>query len=246
MSRLTGWSRRPVEAQGRGRHADHVLARRWEPRRLRFRVSSAAARLVTTVGAGFSPSPITGPEPAKSLHRRRQEDQGRRRHVATDTLGLVLAVIVTAASVHDSTGGKRLLDELAASHPSVTKVWPVRRSSVSCTALRRIRAAACRREPSRRQAAWLSVFAGIMHRMLGIAGTPHRVAVLSVVPYPLGASRRRVEKAWEEHPMTGSPLLPPAQSSLSRASPTKPMSSRRRRPSRRHPCPSSASRGRNS
>lgn len=49
--------------------------------------------------------------------------KGRKRHVATDTLGLVLAVIVTAASVHDSTGGKRLLDELAASHPSVTKVW---------------------------------------------------------------------------------------------------------------------------
>lgn len=44
-------------------------------------------------------------------------------NVATDTLGLVLAVIVTAASVHDSTGGKRLLDELATSHPSVTKVW---------------------------------------------------------------------------------------------------------------------------
>ncbi|WP_369229348.1 IS5 family transposase [Streptomyces sp. R21] len=49
--------------------------------------------------------------------------KGRKRHVATDTLGLVLAVIVTAASVHDSTGGKRLLDELAASHPNVTKVW---------------------------------------------------------------------------------------------------------------------------
>ncbi|MCX4918990.1 IS5 family transposase [Streptomyces sp. NBC_00687] len=49
--------------------------------------------------------------------------KGRKRHVATDTLGLVLAVIVTAASVHDSTGGKRLLDELATSHPSATKVW---------------------------------------------------------------------------------------------------------------------------
>ncbi|MGW6217104.1 IS5 family transposase [Streptomyces sp. NPDC055109] len=44
--------------------------------------------------------------------------KGRKCHVATDTLGLVLAVIVTAASVHDSTGGKRLLDELATSHPA--------------------------------------------------------------------------------------------------------------------------------
>jgi transposase len=41
----------------------------------------------------------------------------------TDTLGLVLAVIVTAASVHDSVGGVRLLDELATAHPSVRKVW---------------------------------------------------------------------------------------------------------------------------
>ena len=43
--------------------------------------------------------------------------------MATDTLGPVLAVVVTAASVHDFTGGKRLIDELAASHPSVSAVW---------------------------------------------------------------------------------------------------------------------------
>ncbi|MGP8297176.1 transposase [Streptomyces inhibens] len=41
----------------------------------------------------------------------------------TDTLGLALAVLVTAASVHDSAGGKQLLTELAATHPSVSKVW---------------------------------------------------------------------------------------------------------------------------
>ncbi|MEW1649085.1 IS5 family transposase [Streptomyces sp. NPDC091219] len=49
--------------------------------------------------------------------------KGRKRHLITDTLGLVLAVIVTAASVHDSAGGKQLPTELAATHPSVTKVW---------------------------------------------------------------------------------------------------------------------------
>ncbi|RPF30380.1 IS4 family transposase [Streptomyces sp. TLI_185] len=49
--------------------------------------------------------------------------KGRKRHLITDTLGLVLAVIVTAASVHDSAGGKQLLTELATAHPSVTKVW---------------------------------------------------------------------------------------------------------------------------
>lgn len=49
--------------------------------------------------------------------------KGRKRHLITDTLGLVLAVLVTAANVHDTTGGKLLLDNLAAAHPSVTKVW---------------------------------------------------------------------------------------------------------------------------
>ncbi|BBC29640.1 Transposase [Streptomyces graminofaciens] len=49
--------------------------------------------------------------------------KGRKRHLITDTLGLVLAVLVTAANVHDTTGGKLLLDDLAAAHPSVSKVW---------------------------------------------------------------------------------------------------------------------------
>ncbi|MFE6946646.1 IS5 family transposase [Streptomyces chartreusis] len=48
---------------------------------------------------------------------------GRKRHLITDTLGLVLAVLVTAANIHDTTGGKLLLDDLAAAHPNVTKVW---------------------------------------------------------------------------------------------------------------------------
>ncbi|MFC8349899.1 transposase [Streptomyces sp. NPDC057280] len=40
--------------------------------------------------------------------------KGRERHLITDTLGLVLAVLVTAANVHDTTGGTLLLDDLAA------------------------------------------------------------------------------------------------------------------------------------
>ncbi|SHM26666.1 Transposase [Streptomyces yunnanensis] len=49
--------------------------------------------------------------------------KGRKRHLATDTLGLLLAVIVTAASVHDTAGGKHLLDQVANSQPEVTKAW---------------------------------------------------------------------------------------------------------------------------
>jgi transposase len=49
--------------------------------------------------------------------------KGRKRHIATDTLGLLLVVMVTAASVQDTPGGRAVLGELAARCPSVTKVW---------------------------------------------------------------------------------------------------------------------------
>ncbi|WP_310729564.1 IS5 family transposase [Streptomyces sp. N2A] len=49
--------------------------------------------------------------------------KGRKRHLATDTLGLVLAVLVTAACVQDAAGGKQLLDQIATAHRSVGKVW---------------------------------------------------------------------------------------------------------------------------
>ncbi|MGW4027027.1 transposase, partial [Streptomyces sp. NPDC005009] len=48
---------------------------------------------------------------------------GRKRDIVTDTLGLLLAVLVTAASVQDSAAGARLLDQVAADHPGIRKVW---------------------------------------------------------------------------------------------------------------------------
>ncbi len=48
---------------------------------------------------------------------------GRKRSIVTDTLGLLLAVLVTAASVQDSTAGTRLLDRVAADHPTIRKTW---------------------------------------------------------------------------------------------------------------------------
>ncbi|WOI62042.1 IS5 family transposase [Streptomyces fradiae] len=48
---------------------------------------------------------------------------GRKRHIVTDTLGLLLTVLVTSAAVHDSTAGTHLLDQIAARHPRVTKAW---------------------------------------------------------------------------------------------------------------------------
>lgn len=49
--------------------------------------------------------------------------KGRKRHIATDTLGLLLVLIITAAGVQDTNGGKLVADELAAKLPTVTKAW---------------------------------------------------------------------------------------------------------------------------
>jgi transposase len=49
--------------------------------------------------------------------------KGRKRHVATDVLGLLLVVLVTAASVHDTVAGRQIVDELAAGRPHVVTAW---------------------------------------------------------------------------------------------------------------------------
>ncbi|WCN83177.1 IS5 family transposase [Micromonospora sp. LH3U1] len=48
---------------------------------------------------------------------------GRKRGIITDTLGLLLAVIVTAASASDNTIGMDLLDRATATYPTLTKTW---------------------------------------------------------------------------------------------------------------------------
>ncbi|KOT99787.1 transposase [Streptomyces rimosus subsp. pseudoverticillatus] len=48
---------------------------------------------------------------------------GRKRSIVTDTLGLLLAVLVTAASAQDCVAGAQLLDQVAAAHPCLRKVW---------------------------------------------------------------------------------------------------------------------------
>lgn len=48
---------------------------------------------------------------------------GRKRGIITDTLGLLLAVIVTAASVSDNTIGIDLLDRATRIYPTLTKAW---------------------------------------------------------------------------------------------------------------------------
>jgi transposase len=48
---------------------------------------------------------------------------GRKRHVVVDTLGLLLVVMVTAASVQDRDGGKLVLQRLRLAMPSVATVF---------------------------------------------------------------------------------------------------------------------------
>ena len=49
--------------------------------------------------------------------------EGRKRHLAVDVMGLILAVAVTAASVQDRDGARPLLWRLAASFRAVTLIW---------------------------------------------------------------------------------------------------------------------------
>jgi transposase len=48
---------------------------------------------------------------------------GTKRHIAVDTLGLLLAVVVTAASVQDRDAAKPLLRNLRRAFPSITLAW---------------------------------------------------------------------------------------------------------------------------
>jgi putative transposase len=48
---------------------------------------------------------------------------GRKRHILVDTLGLLLAVVVTAASVQDRDGAKQLLTRLGGACKKLRKIW---------------------------------------------------------------------------------------------------------------------------
>ncbi|MFE5681478.1 IS5 family transposase [Streptomyces erythrochromogenes] len=48
---------------------------------------------------------------------------GRKRSIVIDTVGLLLQVLVTAASVQDSIAGRTLIERVAVDHPTVRKTW---------------------------------------------------------------------------------------------------------------------------
>jgi transposase len=82
-----------------------------------------------------------------------KKTKGRKRHIAVDTLGLLLVVLVTAASVHDTVGGRVVLDELAVRYPRVVKAWvdgAYQRSAVRQGATHGIAVEVVSREPGRK------------------------------------------------------------------------------------------------
>lgn len=70
--------------------------------------SVKAAETIATAGRGF--------DAGKKIN-------GRKRHIAVDVMGLLLVIVVTAASVQDRDGARDLLWRLRACFPSVTLAW---------------------------------------------------------------------------------------------------------------------------
>jgi transposase len=74
-------------------------------------IDSQSVKAAPTVGAASR-----GFDMAKKVN-------GRKRHVIVDTLGLLLVVVVTAASVQDTAGARPALQQLAAAFPTVGLIW---------------------------------------------------------------------------------------------------------------------------
>ncbi|BDH12790.1 DDE transposase [Streptomyces hygroscopicus] len=91
---------------------------RWQVREKKKRLADPSLVALDTqsvhVAAGV-PAATTGKDTAKRV-------PGRKRGIAVDVLGLVIAVLVTAASVHENAAETALLDRVAAQSDTVKKV----------------------------------------------------------------------------------------------------------------------------
>ncbi|MFG2426154.1 IS5 family transposase [Streptomyces sp. NPDC048448] len=115
---------------------DRVYAffRRWRDKGLAAEFHDRLRDRVRTV-AGRDPEPTAGIIDAQSVKAAAsvpaatrgfdggKKVNGRKRHIVVDTLGLLLHVMVTAASVTDRDAGQTLLARLHERHWRVTRVW---------------------------------------------------------------------------------------------------------------------------
>jgi transposase len=67
-----------------------------------------------------APTPCPAPAPVTTRERK---TKGRKRHLAVDTMGLLLAIVVTAACIQDRDGAHRLLVALRARLGTIGHVW---------------------------------------------------------------------------------------------------------------------------
>jgi transposase len=85
---------------------------------LRDRVRLAAGRVAAPSAAIIDSQSVKAAETVAGASRgfdAGKKINGRKRHIAVDTLGLLLVVLVTAASMQDRDGARPLLQQLAAS-----------------------------------------------------------------------------------------------------------------------------------
>ncbi|QOC90879.1 IS5 family transposase [Micromonospora craniellae] len=85
------------------------------------------------VAAGRGPEPTAAVLDAQSIKSSEggecrgfdmgKKTTGRKRHLVVDTMGLILVVMVTSASVNDRPGGRRILQRLAEAFATVALVW---------------------------------------------------------------------------------------------------------------------------
>jgi transposase len=90
--------------------------------RVREQAGRAAGPTAAIIDARVVKTSSNAPEPSTGYDAGKRT-KGRKQHIATDTLGLLLAVVITAASVQDTNGGKDVTSQLAARHPAVTAGW---------------------------------------------------------------------------------------------------------------------------
>ena len=93
---------------------------------LRDRVRDEAGRDPMAARASWTPSRSrarTPSAPTRAGFDAGKKVNGRKRHIVVDTMGLLLAVIITTAAVQDRDGARRVLDRLRFTMPSVALVW---------------------------------------------------------------------------------------------------------------------------
>jgi transposase len=93
---------------------------------LRDRVRDGAARDPMASAGVVDAQSVKGADTVGAASRgfdAGKKTRGRKRHIVVDTMGLLLAVIITAASVQDRDGARTVLDRLRFTMPSVVLVW---------------------------------------------------------------------------------------------------------------------------